>query len=126
MASMVIGSVWYGPLFGKKWIEINGLNVGDIAKREVMQKAAMPLYLIQFGLSLLQLYILAHFIGGWKEASGVETSIWIWLGFVMPTVAGLSMWNMQLTKVRLAMFLISSGYQLVSFVAFGLILSWWS
>ncbi len=123
--SMIFGSLWYGPLFGKKWIEINGLSAEDIAKREAMQKAAMPLYFVQFGLSLLQLYVLAHFVGGWKEASGVETSIWIWLGFVMPTVAGLSMWNMQPTKVRLVMFLLSSGYQLVCFVAFGLILGAW-
>ncbi len=125
LASMVIGFLWYGPLFGKKWIEINGLSTEDIAKREAMQKEATPLYFIQFGMSLLQLYILAHFIQGWDEASGIETSVWIWLGFVMPTVAGLSMWNMQPTKVRLAMFLISSGYQLVCFLVFGWILGTW-
>lgn len=125
VVSMVIGSVWYGPLFGKKWIEINGLSRDDIAKREAMQKEATPLYVIQFVLSLLQAYILAHFIGGWTEVSGVENALWIWLGFVMPTVAGLAMWNMQPTKVRWMLFGLSAGYQLICFVVFGWILSTW-
>jgi hypothetical protein len=123
--SMVIGGLWYGPLFGKKWMEINGLSPEDRMKREAMQKSAGPLYAIQFALSLLQIYILAHFIKGWTDVSGVENAVWIWLGFVMPTVAGLSMWNMHPTRVRLAMFFISSGYQLVSFVLFGFILGTW-
>lgn len=125
LSSMVIGSIWFGPLFGKKWIAINGLKPEDIVKREAMQKAALPLYIVQFVLSLLQLYILAHFIQGWKEVSGIENALWIWLGFVMPTVAGLAMWNMQPTKVKWALFLISSGYQLVSFLMFGWILGTW-
>lgn len=125
VASMVIGSVWYGPLFGRKWMEINELNPDDVAKREAMQKEVMPLYGVQFVLSLLQLYILAHFIQGWTEVSGVENAVWIWLGFVMPTVAGLAMWNAKPNKVKWAMFLISSGYQLVNFVVFGWILGTW-
>ncbi len=125
VASMVIGSVWYGPLFGRKWMEINELNPDDVAKREAMQKEAMPLYGVQFVLSLLQLYILAHFIQGWTEVSGVENAVWIWLGFVMPTVAGFAMWNAKPNKVKWAMFLISSGYQLVNFVVFGWILGTW-
>lgn len=143
LASMVIGFLWYGPLFGKKWIEINGLSTEDITKREAMQKEATPLYFIQFGLSLLQLFILSLFISFYYKnvnfnpacaemgqcfgivESAMVASFFIWLGFVMPTVAGLSMWNMQPTKVRLALFFISSGYQLVSFVVFGWILGTW-
>jgi hypothetical protein len=125
VVAMVLGGIWYGPLFGRKWMEINGADPDDVERRKQMQKEAAPLYGVQFLLSLLQLYILAHFIGGWQEASGVETAVWIWLGFVMPTVAGLSMWTAQPSKVKWATFLISSGYQLVSFISFGFILSRW-
>lgn len=125
LLSLVLGFVWYGPLFGRKWIEINELSSDDLAKREAMQKEAGPLYVVQFVLSLLQIYILAHFVKGWSDVSGVESALWIWLGFVMPTVAGLAMWNAKPTKVKWAMFLISSGYQLISFVSFGFILSTW-
>lgn len=125
LLSLILGFVWYGPLFGRKWIEINELSSDDLAKREAMQKEAGPLYVVQFVLSLLQIYILAHFVKGWSDVSGIESAVWIWLGFVMPTVAGLAMWNAKPTKVKWAMFLISSGYQLISFVSFGFILSTW-
>jgi hypothetical protein len=36
--SMVIGFVWYGPLFGKKWMEIVGATFKDIEERKRMQK----------------------------------------------------------------------------------------
>ena len=125
LLSLVLGFVWYGPLFGRKWIEINELSPDDLAKREAMQKEVGPLYAVQFILSLLQIYILAHFVQGWSEVSGVESAAWIWLGFVMPTIAGLAMWNAKPAKVKWTLFLISSGYQLLSFVSFGFILSTW-
>lgn len=125
LLSMVLGFVWYGPLFGRKWMEINELSPDDLAKREAMQKAAGPLYVVQFALSLLQIYILAHFVKGWSDVSGIESALWLWLGFIMPTIAGLAMWNAKPMKVRWALFLISSGYQLLSFVSFGFILSRW-
>jgi hypothetical protein len=126
VVSMVIGAIWYGPLFGRKWMAINGANPDDIARRKEMQKAAGPLYGVQLLLSLLQLYVLATLIV-W---TGAETrAVWFaffqWLGFVMPTVAGLSMWTAQPAKVKWATFLISSGYQLVSFIVFGFILGHW-
>lgn len=125
IVSMVLGWLWYGPLFGRLWMQVNDLNPDDVAKREAMQKEAGPLYGVQFLLVLLQVYILAHFVAGWEDASGLESSLWIWLGFIMPTVAGLSMWNAKPGKVRFTMFMLSAGYQLVSFIVFGLILGLW-
>jgi hypothetical protein len=126
VVSMVVGSIWYGPIFGKKWMEIIGATAEDEAKRKEMQKAAMPLYVIQFVLSLLQVYILANLIGEWDGRSGVAIAFWMWLGFVMPTIAGSSMWNNNPNRVRWAMFLIQSGYQLVMFVIYGWMFGGWS
>ena len=123
---MVTGMVWYGPLFGKKWMEICGATFADVEARKKMQKEAMPLYVVQFILSLLQLFVLANLLvwGGWS-AKSVWVCFFIWLGFVMPTVAGSAMWNNDKGKVKWARFLIQSGYQLVNFVMFGLILGMW-
>lgn len=123
--SMVIGAVWYGPIFGKKWMEIVGVTAMDEAKRKEMQKKAMSLYAVQFVLSLFQAYVLAYYIAGWKEASGVVNALWIWAAFVMPTVAGASMWMNDSGKIKWARFLIQAGYQLVLFVVFGLVLGMW-
>ena len=123
--SMAIGAVWYGPLFGKKWAEIVGADMSDEVARKEMQKRAMPLYAVQFLLTLFQVWVLAYYIQGWKEASGLENSLWIWAAFVVPIIAGGAMWNNDSAKVSWSRFLIQSGYQLVMFAIFGLILGMW-
>ena len=123
--SMVLGFVWYGPLFGKKWMEITGANEKTIEQRKEMQKRAGPLYGIQFILSLFQAYVLAHYIIGWKDASGLENSLWIWAAFIMPMVAQGAMWNADSKKISSGRFLIQGGYQLILFIIFGLILGVW-
>ena len=123
--SMVSGAIWYGPLFGKMWAKIIKADANDLAKRKEMQKAAGPLYVIQFLLTLFQAYVLAYYIAGWSEASGVANSLWIWVAFIMPTVAGASMWNNDSKEVSWARFLIQAGYQLVNLAVFGLILGMW-
>lgn len=123
--SMGIGALWYGPLFGKKWMEIIGADANDMKAREKMQKSAGPLYLIQFLLTLFQVWVLAYYIEGWKDALGVENALWIWSAFVVPILAGVAMWNNDSAKVSWARFLIQAGYQLVIFILFGFILGLW-
>lgn len=123
--SMVIGAIWYGPLFGKKWMEIVGATSMDKEARKKMQKQAAPLYAIQFILSLFQVYVLAYYIAGWKDASGLENSLWIWAAFIMPIVAGGAMWNNDSKKIAWARFLIQASYQLILFAVFGLVLGMW-
>ena len=126
IVSMIVGSIWYGPLFGKKWMEITGAADCNEEERKKMQKAAMPLYITQFLLTLLQLFILVNQMtyGGWtKQAIGV--SFFYWLGFVMPTVAGSAMWNGNSSRIKWMTFLIQSGYQLVMFLIFGWMIMTW-
>jgi hypothetical protein len=125
LLAMVIGYVWYGPLFGKKWMEVVGATEMDIEARKKMQASAGPLYVVQFLLTLFQAWVLAYYIAGWKEASGVANSLWIWAAFVVPVIAGTAMWNNDSAKISWARFLIQSGYQLVIFIMFGLILGYW-
>ncbi len=126
IVSMIVGGIWYGPLFGKKWIEICGVTEMDIEKRKQMQKEAMPLYLTQFLLTILQLFVLVNQMtwGGWT-AQAIGVSFFYWLGFIMPTIAGSAMWNNDPSKVKWARFLIQSGYQLVMFLIFGLMIQMW-
>lgn len=125
--SMIVGSIWYGPIFGKKWMEIIGIDKLDEIQKKEMQKSAMPLYGVQFVLSILQAYILAYYIGigSWIEISGVANALFIWLAFVMPTIAGSVMWTNNTSKIKWAQFLVQAGYQLVLFIIFGLVLFFW-
>jgi hypothetical protein len=123
--SMVVGAIWYGPLFGKKWLEIAGVNSADLEARKKMQKTAGPLYLVQFLLTLFQVLVLAHMVAVPNIVSGLERSVWIWAAFVIPTLAGAVMWTNEPGKRKWARFLIQGGYQLVIFVLFGLLLQYW-
>jgi hypothetical protein len=123
--SMVIGGIWYGPLFGKKWAEIIGADNMDQETRKKMQKAAMPFYLVQFLLTLYQVFILAHFIPGTNLFDGMHWSVLIWSAFVIPTLAGAVMWTNEPGRLKWARFLIQGGYQLILFAVFGLLLAFW-
>ncbi len=123
--SMVVGSVWFGVIFGKKWMQLHGSDKLDPAQLKELQKSMGPMYMIQFLLSIFQAWVLAYYIQGWKEAFGIENALWIWAAFVMPTVAGGVMWSSTDKKVMFVKFLIQAGYYMVLFVLFGLVLSVW-
>ena len=90
-----------------------------------MQKAAGPLYVISFILSLFQAFVLAYYISIWRQSSGVDHAVWIWVAFIIPTVAAGAMWNNDSKEISWARFGIQAGYYLVLFVAYGLVLGAW-
>ena len=123
--SMILGAIWYGPLFSKKWMEIIGVNPEDKEDIKKMQKSAGPLYFVQFVLTLFQVLVLAHLVSDTKIAGGLERALWIWAAFVIPTLAGAVMWTNETGRLKWARFLIQGGYQLVIFIVFGLLLQFW-
>lgn len=121
VASMILGTVWYGPLFGKKWMKITGASEMDQARRKEMQKRAMPLYGISFVLTLVQAAIFGMLIEALPDMSPLTLAMWMWLAFIIPTVAAGSMWNNDSKEVSWARFLIQAPYYLVLFIIFGLV-----
>ena len=125
IASMILGFIWYGPLFGRTWMKIIGVNPNDKEAQKEMGKGMGLLYLTSFLLALFEAYVMAHFILAWQDAPGVITALWLWAGLIIPTVAGACMWNNDSKNIAWSRFLVQGGYQLVLFVIFGLILGYW-
>ncbi len=117
----IMGMIWYGPLFGKKWMKIMGAE--HMSKEEMarMQKQMMPMYVLQIILGLITCYVMYHFVK--VLGDGIETGFWIWLGFAMPMAAG-AMWDTKKEYV-LTKFLIVAGYQLVTLLVLGWAFSMW-
>lgn len=117
----VMGMVWYGPLFGKMWMKIMGVE--HMSKEEIakVQKEMMPMYAIQVFLGLVTSYVLYLFVK--MSGMGMYVAFLIWLGFAMPLAAG-AMWD---TKKGYAMrkFLIVAGYQLVTLLILGWAFTMW-
>lgn len=125
IASMIIGGVWYGPLFGRTWMKIIGVNPDSAEERKTMQKGVGLLYGIQFVLTLFQVLVLAHLIADTTRVGGIERSLWIWAAFVVPTLAGTIMWTSEKGGMKRLRFFIQGGYQLIVFVVYGVLLQLW-
>src|SRR5205814_1703579 len=98
VASMVIGSIWYGPLFGKMYISLMGMDKKSPEEQAKMKKGMMLMYLWQFIAPLVMFYVLADLIvwyyGSMMSAkSGVIMAFWIWIGFVVPLKLGDALWG---------------------------------
>lgn len=81
--SMVIGSIWYGPLFGKRWMKLIKMSKEDMEKG----KANMPkTYTMMFIGSLVTSYVLSVTISLAPMRSvmtGMTAAFWLWLGFIV-------------------------------------------
>lgn len=128
VAAMVIGSLWHSKLlFGDAFIKSSGMDIGMTPEKMAqIQKKMRQLYATQFLLALLQAYMLSLFINGGFAIGGITNAFLIWLGFIMPTVAGACMWSSRPRSDAWKVFFISAGYQLVLFFAFGVILANWN
>ncbi len=123
----VLGFVWYGPLFGKKWGNIIGMPPASQMTPEAnkeFQKRMIPVYILNFVLSVVTAVVMVRFTGAGH--SGVFIVLFmIWLGFIMPLEAGAAMWSGKPRAVAWEMFWLSAGFQFVVFALAGVVLSIW-
>ncbi|MFC4724122.1 DUF1761 domain-containing protein [Glycocaulis abyssi] len=112
---MAVGFVWYGPLFGKKWMELNGFTP------ESFEGANMTLTMVK---GVINSAVMAAFIGYVLvavDASGLVAHLkWaflLWLGFSATSQALAHIWERQPLKLTL----IHWSNNLVGFLLAGLI-----
>src|SRR5260370_41822457 len=99
IVSMPLGFLWYGPLFGKKWMKLSGMSKEKIDAAKKSGKANMG-YGLMFVGSLVMAYVLAHslvFASSYLRMTGVPAGLmsgfWSWLGFVGPVTLGSVLWD---------------------------------
>ena len=125
---MVIGSVWYGPVFGQMWMNLTGKTEEEI--RASMKPIKM--YVVTFIMSLIMAYVLSHILEAFADANpvtglvtglvaGMQGAFWMWLGFVL--TVGYQAVAFEDKKLRL--FGLNMAYNLVSLLAMGALLGVW-
>ena len=126
-SSIVLGFLWYGPLFGKPWMAMMGCNEESMKKAK--EKGMGSTFALMILGSLVMSYVMAYsliFASAYLKASGASAGLmagfWNWLGFVAPVVMGAQLWEGKPWKL----FLIQGGYYLVSFCLMGVILALWT
>lgn len=121
IVSMIVGSLWYGPLFGKPWTKMIGFTKEEMEKR----KKEMPkTYAMMFAGSLLTSFVLAVTISMAPVVglmTGVTAAFWLWLGFVVPVKMG----DVLFEKKQWNLFYIEIGYYAAFLLIAGAILGSW-
>lgn len=125
VAAVIIGFVWFGPLFGKAWMSSMGKTMPSPEERKAMGGAMMKSMVIAFIGAMITAFVLARAImlgSAAENIAGIPAALhfafWNWLGFMAPVVLGAVLWEGKSWK----WFLITAGYYLVNLIAMGAIL----
>ncbi len=124
VASMVIGSIWYGPLFGKKFMRAMGMDQWTPEKQAEMKKKMGMSYFGQFVASCVMFYVLAWVMNGFGYMTvngGLLTACVMWVGFVVPVKLGDALWG-----GKAVLFWLGIGNMLVTLLVAGAILGAWN
>ncbi len=121
LVPMVVGSLWYGPLFGKRWLELMETTEEEIAAGF----SPLKTYGVSFLLALVTAWVLAQLLaglGGGGPMAAVHVVLLLVVGIVIP-IANQSV-AFERRKAGLAV--LSVGYNLVAFLGQAILLSIWN
>ena len=122
IASMIVGFIWYGPLFGKMWMQ--SMKMDNKKMQEAKKKGMGKTYILAFLTTLIMSYVLAHFVD-YVEAKtvmdGVILGFWLWIGFLATTQIGSVLWEGKPVKL----YLINTLHYLVALAVMAAILAVW-
>jgi hypothetical protein len=123
IASMVVGSIWYGPLFGKQFMKAMCMEEMTEDQKKEMQKGMWKSYVLQFIASLVMFYIFAWLLSATDQVDvggAMVTAFWVWLGFIVPIKLGDAIWG-----GKMSLFWLGIGNMLVTLLVAGAILGGW-
>lgn len=126
VSNMFLGFLWYGPLFGKQWIKL--MNFDKKKMEQAKKKGMGKTYVLAFVGALVMAYVLSHalifasaYLAVTGFSAGLMAGFWNWLGFVVPVMLGMVLWDGKPWKL----YFINIGYYLVSLSVMGMILAVW-
>lgn len=121
LASMVVGMLWYGPLFGKSWMKLMGFSGESMKNMKMTPAKAMSLGYLS---NVLMGFVVAYFAAvlGVVDANGaLSLTIWFWLGFIATVMLGMVLWEGRSWKL----YFLNIGYQFVGLLAMTLVIVLW-
>lgn len=122
IASMIIGFIWYGPLFGKKWLHLSGVKPGEI-KRSMNATYALG-FLGSLVMSFGLWHIIVMSIGFFQDSSifsGITAAWWGWLGLVAPITLSTITWEGK----SWTLWILNNAYYLITLSVMAAIMTAW-
>jgi hypothetical protein len=127
VASYVFGALWHGPLFGKKWMELEGFTKESMKEASMKPGAMKPMVAMVWGFvnTLIFAWGLAYVLGAsgiaFDLAGALVMALIIWIAFISTTLAAGFLWEGKSRKL----FSFNLIYQLFSIVIMTLVLALW-
>jgi hypothetical protein len=120
IVSMIIGWVWYGPLFGKKFKDAMGWSNHSPEEVARMKKSMTKSYVLQFIGSLVMFFVMSWYVNTSVNrgiVGALGNAFGLWLGFVVPLSLSNTLWG-----GKWSLFWMNIGCMLVTFLAAGVIM----
>lgn len=118
--SMVVGAMWYGPVFGKLWMKQYNYTEEDLKKDFNPGKTYGLAVLGHVVMALVLAYIIS-LTNAQTVSEGFRIAFSCWLGFIAVTMFV----NKLFSRNTITIFFIDSGYQLINMIVFGILLVLW-
>ena len=122
IAAIVLGFLWYGPLFGKTWMKL--MNIDKKKMDEAKKKGMAMNYIIMIISTLVMSYTLAHlvkFLSAANILDALMVAFWMWLGFIATVMLGTVLWEGKSWKL----YCLNATYWLVNLAVMSSILALW-
>ena len=120
LLGFIIGALWYGPLFGKPWMEALGKTDEELRKDFNPAKT----YTLAFVATFIMILVLAYFIsltGASTIVEGIRVAFTAWTGFTLFTALLVSFFE----GSSLKLLLINAFYHLALLIVASIILILW-
>lgn len=121
LVPMVLGFAWFMVL-QKPWMKAHGYTEADKPR---LQKGAPKAYagsLVGAIATSYALFVVLRFAGATEWVDGVIVAILVWVGFVATVLLSESLYE----ERKWALFLLSGGYNLLSLLVMGVVLTIWT
>ena len=115
---MVIGAIWYGPLFGKRWLRLMETTEEEIAR----DFNPLKTYGLAFLLALATAFGLAVLLDGYSGAlHGFHAAMVAVIAFVLPV----GYQTVAFEKRKSGLFALNLGFNLIAILGQAILLSVW-
>ncbi len=121
VAAHLLGFLWYGPLFGKKWMQL--MKLTDKDKEKAKHKGMATAMVGSFIGNVVMGGVLAFLIdlAGVSLANGLMLGFLTWLGFLATEKMGMVFWE----NKSWSLYVLQTAHHLVSLLLIGAILGAW-
>lgn len=124
--NIVLGFLWYGPVFGKPWMREMGFTAEHM--RAAQAKGMTQSYIIMAVGALILNYVLAHVLmqaelafGALDVGMAMVGAFWMWLGFIATTMVGQVLWEGK----SWTLYALNVGYYFVAMEVAAIIIALW-